>query len=218
VIGRTVGQYLCAAGVRSMAVSETQKFGHVTYFFNGNNSGEINPELEEYIEITSDRVPFEQRPWMKSAEITDRVIKAMQQEDFDFIRLNFPNGDMVGHTGVYQSAVIAVESVDLCLGRLRKVVEEVGGVMIVSADHGNADDMFEHDKKGEVKTENGIEKVKTAHSLNPVPCLLFDPAGAGEFTPKLRDGLGISSIGTACVELLGFMPPEDYDPSFLQWK
>ncbi len=217
-IEKTVGQYLCASGVRSLAISETQKFGHVTYFYNGNNSGKIDPDLEEYVEVGSDRVPFEQRPWMKAAEITDRVIEAVSGGDFDFIRLNYPNGDMVGHTGVYQAAQIAVETVDLCLGRLRKAVEKVGGVMVVSADHGNADDMYEHDKNGGVKHENGVIKVKTAHSVNPVPCLIFDPGFQGEYRRELRQGLGISSLAATCIELLGFEPPKDYDPSVLQWE
>ena len=90
--------------------------------------------------------------------------------------------------------------------------------MVVSADHGNADDMYEHDSKtGEPKIENGRIKVKTAHSLNPVPCLIYDPDGKGEYAPKLREGLGISSLAATCIELLGFLPPEDYDPSVLVW-
>ncbi len=216
-IDRTVGQFLCASGVRSLAISETQKFGHVTYFFNGNNSGYIDASLEEYVEIPSDILPFEQRPWMKAAEITDRVLEAIGSGRFDFIRINFPNGDMVGHTGVYQAAQIAVETVDLCLARLLKAVRAAGGVMVVSADHGNADDMFEHEKKtGAVKIENGIPKVKTAHSLNPVPCLIFDPASAGEYAPTLRTGMGISSLAATCLNLLGYEAPDDYDPSLLQ--
>jgi 2,3-bisphosphoglycerate-independent phosphoglycerate mutase len=218
-IDRTVGQYLCASGVRSLAISETQKYGHVTYFFNGNNSGKIDPELEDYVEVPSDRVPFEQRPWMKAAEITDRVIEAINSGRYHFIRLNFANGDMVGHTGVYQAAEIAVETVDLCLGRIRKAVQAAGGVLLVSADHGNADDMYEHDSKsGAVKKENGKSKVKTAHSLNPVPCLLFDPEHQDEYEHELKDGLGISSLAATTIELLGFHPPADYDPSVLQWK
>lgn len=218
-IERTVGQYLCASGVRSLAISETQKFGHVTYFYNGNNSGYIDESLEKYIEIKSDILPFEQRPWMKAAEITDEVLKAIRSGAFDFIRLNFPNGDMVGHTGVYQAVEIAVETVDLCLGRIKKAIDAAGGVMIVTADHGNADDMYEHDKKtGAVKFENGRKKVKTAHSLNPVPCLIHDPAFGGEYKKELREGLGISSLAATCIEFLGFEPPADYDPSVVEWN
>ncbi|NOY80474.1 MAG: 2,3-bisphosphoglycerate-independent phosphoglycerate mutase [Kiritimatiellaeota bacterium] len=215
-IDRTVSEYLCAMRTRILAISETQKYGHVTYFFNGNRSGKIDDALEDYVEVPSDRVPFEERPWMKGAEITDKVVEAIGSGRYDFIRLNFPNGDMVGHTGVYQAAQVAVETVDLCLGRLRAAIEAAGGVLVVSADHGNADDMFEHDKKtGAVRIENGIPKVKTSHSLNPVPCLVFDPENGGEYGPELRDGLGISSLAATCMNLLGFEAPEDYDPGVL---
>jgi 2,3-bisphosphoglycerate-independent phosphoglycerate mutase len=218
-IERTVGQYLCASGVRSMAISETQKYGHVTYFYNGNNSGKVCDSLENYIEIPSDRVPFEQRPWMKAAEITDQVVAAIASGDYDFIRLNYANGDMVGHTGVYQAAEIAVETVDLCLGRLKKAIDQAGGILLISADHGNADDMYEHDKKtGAVKTENGKTKVRTAHSLNPVPCVVYDPENKSEYRGELREDLGISSLAATSMELLGFVPPADYDPSVLQWQ
>lgn len=219
VIENTVGEYLCASQVKSMAISETQKFGHVTYFFNGNKSGKVDEKLEEYVEIKSDRLPFEQRPWMKAAEITDRVVEDIEKGSSDFIRLNFANGDMVGHTGVMQSAIIAVETVDLCLARLKKAVEKGGGVLIVSADHGNSDDMLEIDKKtGKHKMENGIPKVKTAHSLNPVPCIVVDPESKGEYSEELKKGLGISSLAATCIEMLGFLPPADYDESVLKWK
>lgn len=215
-IDRTVSEYLCRMKTRILAISETQKFGHVTYFYNGNRSGKIDDALENYVEVPSDRVPFERRPWMKGAEIADKVIDAIASGRYDYIRLNFPNGDMVGHTGVYQAAQIAVETVDLCLGRIRAAVAAAGGVLVVSADHGNADDMFEHDKKtGAVKRENGVIKVKTSHSLNPVPCLVFDPEGRGEYSPALREGLGISSLAATCMNFLGYRAPDDYDSSVL---
>lgn len=219
-IDRTVGEFLVASGVRQLAISETQKFGHVTYFFNGNRTGKFAEQLEDYVEIPSDVVPFEDRPWMKCAEITDYVIQAIQSGKYDFIRLNYPNGDMVGHTGIYQAVLCGIEAVDLCLGRLLKAVEQAGGILIVSADHGNSDDMFEHDKKtGKVILKpDGTPKAKTAHSLNPVPCIIFDPEGKGEYEPTLKEGLGISSLAATCIELLGFLPPPDYDPSVLKWK
>jgi 2,3-bisphosphoglycerate-independent phosphoglycerate mutase len=212
---RTSGVFLCAMGVRTLACSETLKYGHVTYFYNGNRSGKINDQLEEYVEVPSDIVPFEQRPWMKGAEITDVVVKGIASGKYDFIRCNYPNGDMVGHTGVYQAAQIGVECVDLCLARIKKAVDKAGGVLVITADHGNADDMFEHKKDGSVLMENGITKVKTAHSLNPVPCIVYDPAGQGEYKAELREGLGISSIAATCINLLGYEAPADYDPSVL---
>ena len=219
-IDRTMGEFLVSTGVKQLAISETQKYGHVTYFFNGNKTGKFDEKLEEYVEITSDIVPFEERPWMKCADITDRVMKEIEDNKYDFIRLNFPNGDMVGHTGIYEAVVCSMEALDLCIGRLKKTVEKAGGVMLLTADHGNADDMFEHDKKsGDVKLkENNKPKAKTSHSLNPVPCIIYDPAYNGEYSKDLNEGLGISSVAATCIELLGYEAPEDYDKSVLNWK
>ena len=213
-IDRTMAEYLCASGVRQFSISETQKFGHVTYFFNGNKTGKFDEKLEEYVEIPSDIVPFEQRPWMKCAEIADRVIQEVESGKWDFIKLNFPNGDMVGHTGVFEAVVCSMEAMDLQIGRIWEAVSKAGGIMVVTADHGNADDMFEHGKDGSVKLRaDGEPKSKTSHSLNPVPCIICDDAYAGEYSKELREGLGISSIATTCITLLGFEPPADYDPS-----
>jgi 2,3-bisphosphoglycerate-independent phosphoglycerate mutase len=216
-IDRTMGEYLAASGVRTLAISETQKYGHVTYFFNGNRTGKFDDKLETYVEIKSDVIPFEQRPWMKCAEITDQVIEAIGSGKYDFIRLNFPNGDMVGHTGIYQAVICSMEAMDLQLGRLVKAVDESGAVMVITADHGNSDDMFEHDKKtGAVSLKaDGSPKAKTSHSLNPVPCIIYDPESKGEYS-QLNDGLGISSIAATCMQLLGYVPPEDYDKSVLK--
>ncbi|OPZ82735.1 MAG: 2,3-bisphosphoglycerate-independent phosphoglycerate mutase [bacterium ADurb.Bin429] len=214
-ISRTMGEFLAKAGVRQMAISETQKYGHVTYFFNGNRSGKFDEALEDYVEVPSDILPFEQRPWMKGAEITDRVIAAIRSGEYRFIRLNYPNGDMVGHTGSYPATQIGVETVDLCLGRLLPALIEAGGILVVSADHGNADDMYEHDKKGAVvlDAKTGDIKAKFAHSLNPVPVYVYDPEGTAQLSLAPETGLGISSLAATCLCLLGFVPPEDYDPS-----
>lgn len=219
-IDRTMSEYLCATGVRMLAISETQKYGHVTYFFNGNKLGKFDEKLEDYVEIKSDVVPFEQRPWMKCAEITDYVLGAITSKKYDFIRLNFPNGDMVGHTGIYQAVICSMEGMDLQIGRLRKAIEAAGGIMVLTADHGNADDMFEHDKKTGtvIMKKDGNRQAKTSHSLNPVPCIIYDPSGKGEYSPVLKTGLGISSLAATCIELLGYKPPADYDPSVLNPK
>ncbi|MDR1107383.1 MAG: 2,3-bisphosphoglycerate-independent phosphoglycerate mutase [Treponema sp.] len=221
-IDRTMGEYLAASGVRTLAISETQKYGHVTYFFNGNRTGKFSETLEDYEEIRSDLVPFEQRPWMKCADITDRVIGAAGSGKYDFIRLNYPNGDMVGHTGVYQAVICSMEGMDIQLGRLAKAVDAAGGIMVITADHGNSDDMFEHNKKtGEViRKEDGSPKPKTSHSLNPVPCVIYDPECKGEYRTEegaLNEGLGISSIAATCIELLGYIPPAGYDRSLLKF-
>lgn len=217
-IDRVSGEYLAELGLRTLACSETQKYGHVTYFYNGNRSGKIDDKLEEYVEVPSDVVPFEQRPWMKGAEITDVIVDGILSGKYDFIRCNFPNGDMVGHTGVYQAVQIGVESVDLCIARIRKAIDKVGGVMVITADHGNADDMYEHKKDGSIPSENGIKKVKTAHSLNPVPCIIYDPEYKDDYSTVLKEGLGISSIAATCINLLGYEAPADYDSSVISAK
>ncbi len=219
-IDRTMGEYLAASGVRTLAISETQKYGHVTYFFNGNKLGKFDDKLENYVEIKSDVLPFEQRPWMKCAEITDYLLEAIPSGKYDFIRLNFPNGDMVGHTGVYEAVICSMEAMDLQLARLKKAVDAAGGIMLLTADHGNADDMFEHDKKtGAVSMKkDGTAKAKTSHSLNPVPGIVYDPEFKGEYSKTLNEGLGISSWAATCIELLGFVPPADYDKSIINWN
>ena len=215
-IDRTMAEYLCATGLKQFSISETQKFGHVTYFFNGNKSGKFDEKLEDYVEIPSDIVPFEQRPWMKCAEITDRVIKEIESGKWDLIKLNYPNGDMVGHTGVFEAVVCSMEAMDLQIGRLRDAIEKSGGVMVVTADHGNADDMYEHDKSGNIKTKaDGEPKAKTSHSLNPVPCIIYDPCYGGEYSKELNTGLGISSIPATLMNLLGYDAPSDYDKSVI---
>lgn len=218
-IDRTMDEYLCATGVNQFAVSETQKYGHVTYFFNGNRSDKFDDKLDNYMEIRSDVVPFEQRPWMKSAEITDAVIEAIESGKFRMIRLNFPNGDMVGHTGSMDAVLVAMGALDLCVARIAEAVRKAGGVLVISADHGNADDMYEHDKKGNLKLDkNGAPARKTSHSLNPVPCIVYDPESKGEYSDELKTGLGISSLAATCIELLGYEAPEGYDPSVLNFK
>ncbi len=219
-IERTMGEYLVASEVKLLAISETQKYGHVTYFFNGNRQGKFSESCEDYVEVPSDRVPFEERPWMKCAEITDKVLEAIESGKYAFIRLNYPNGDMVGHTGVYQAVVAGMEGMDLQLGRLRRSIEKAGGVMILTADHGNSDDMYEHDKKSGAVTRkaDGTPRAKTSHSLNPVPCVLFDPECRGEYEAALREGLGISSLAATCIELLGYEAPSGYDKSVLVFK
>ncbi|MCF7915723.1 MAG: 2,3-bisphosphoglycerate-independent phosphoglycerate mutase [Spirochaetaceae bacterium] len=218
-IERTMAEYLVNSGVRQYSVSETQKFGHVTYFFNGNRSGKFSDKLETYEEVKSDNVPFEQRPWMKAAEVTDKVIEAINSGEYEFIKFNYPNGDMVGHTGIYEAVLCAMSALDLSLTRIKTAVEKAGGVMVVSADHGNSDDMYARDKSGNIKIKaNGKPEAKTSHSLNPVPCIVYDPQFKGEYSKTLRSGLGISSLAGTCIELLGYQPPEDYDPSVLEWK
>ena len=218
-IDRTVGEYLVKAGLKQLAISETQKFGHVTYFFNGNHSGKFDESLEDYIEIPTDNVPYEERPWMKAAEITDKVVEAILGGKYDFIRLNYANGDMVGHTGIPPAVEIAVETVDLCIRRLVKAVKKANGILVVTADHGNSDDMYECNyKTGEViyDEKTGEPKPRTAHSLNPVFAYVYEPTGSIKIKLSDHDDLGISSLAATCLTLLGFEPPRDYTPSIVK--
>lgn len=219
-IDRTMGEYLTKTGVKLLAISETQKYGHVTYFFNGNKQGKFDEKLEDYVEVPSDVVPFEQRPWMKCAEITDKVIEAIKSGKYDHIRLNYPNGDMVGHTGVFNAVVCSMEGMDLQLGRLKQAIDEAGGILCLTADHGNSDDMYEHNKDGSVKMDkNGEPKAKTSHSLNPVPGIIYDPEYKGEYdNENLNSGLGISSWPATLMQLMGYVPPSDYDKSIINLK
>ncbi|MBM4202299.1 MAG: 2,3-bisphosphoglycerate-independent phosphoglycerate mutase, partial [Gammaproteobacteria bacterium] len=152
-IDRTLGEYLARNGISQYAISETQKYGHVTYFWNGNRSGKFDEATETYVEIPSDVVPFEQRPWMKCAEITDALIEAVQSGRYRYLRVNYANGDMVGHTGNFEAAVTAMQGLDLQLARLIPVVLAAKGSVMITADHGNADEMYELDKKGKVKRD-----------------------------------------------------------------
>ena len=206
-IDRTIGQYLCAAGVTSFAVSETQKYGHVTYFWNGNNSGYIDEGLEKYVEIPSDKVRFDLRPWMKAAEITDCAVETIESGDRKFIRLNYPNGDMVGHTGVPAAVRIAVECVDLGLSRIVAAVHAARGVLVVTADHGNADCMWK-EKKGKMEP-------MVAHTLNPAPFVVKDFSGANPIALSGVSSPGLSNVAATIMNLLGYRAPEDYDPSLI---
>ena len=216
-IDRTLGEFLAKAGVTQYAISETQKFGHVTYFWNGNRSGKFDAKTETYVEIPSDLVPFEQRPWMKCAEITDALLQALKGGQFRYMRANYANGDMVGHTGNFEAAVTAVQALDLQLARLIPAILAVNGTVMVTADHVNADEMYELDKQGNVKRDkNGRTKAKTSHTLNPVPFILISNKSNSGW--KLRQGeaeFGLSNIAATVLNLLGFEAPPDYDQSLI---
>jgi len=221
-IERPMGEILAASQISQLAISETQKYGHVTYFWNGNKSGMFDDASETYIEIPSDRVPFEQRPWMKAAEITDRLIAELRTGKHKFARVNYANGDMVGHTGAFDATVVAVETVDLQLARLAKVVEELRGILVITADHGNADEMFQRDKAGKVQRDKktGAPVAKTSHSLNRVPFLIHDPMRGDryEIDDAKASAAGIANVTATCIELLGFVPPDDLEYSLLRFR
>lgn len=203
----TLTEELCKHGIKEYAISETQKYGHVTYFWNGNRSEKFDEALETYVEIPSDVIPFEQRPWMKSAEITDQLIEAIESQQYDFLRTNYPNGDMVGHTGSLPATIIGVESVDLALARLIKAVDKVNGILLVTADHGNADEMYDKPKK-----EGAPIKAKTSHTLNRVPFIVY----GADVELKQDDSLGLSNIASTVADFLGVEPNEHWNESLLK--
>ena len=214
----TSGEWFSKAGIAQFACSETQKFGHVTYFWNGNRSGKFDGET--YQEVPSDVVPFEQRPWMKAAEIADAMIDALKSGKYKTLRCNFANGDMVGHTGSFRAATMAVEAVDLALARILPVIDAMGGVALITADHGNADEMFELDKKTKQPAQNkdGSFKAKTAHTLNPVPLILYDNVTGGKLGLKQTPEAGLSNIAATTANLLGFEKHAKWDESLLEIK
>jgi len=216
-ITNTMGEYLADTGITQYAISETQKYGHVTYFWNGNKSGKFDDNTETYQEIPSDIVPFEQRPWMQCAYIADQVIEAVESGKYQFIRCNFPNGDMVGHTGNYAATVISVEALDVQLARILKAIDAAKGVAIITADHGNADEMYETDKKGKIKTNaDGSPKAKTSHTLNPVPCIIYDNFYTDKYTMNEGADFGLANVAATTVNLLGYEAPEMWCESLIK--
>ena len=204
VIKNTLTELLCKHGLSEYAVSETQKYGHVTYFWNGNRSGKVDEKLETYEEIPSDVIPFEQEPAMKSKEITDHMIAAMESKKYDFLRCNFPNGDMVGHTGVISAVITAMECVDESVGRIIKAADRLGYLVLVTADHGNADQMTE--------TKKGKTSIRTAHSLNPVPFIIYDP----DEKHILKEGkFGLANVAPTVATLLGLEKPACWEESMV---
>lgn len=217
-IDRTMGEYLADNGVSQYAVSETQKFGHVTYFWNGNRSGKFNQNLETYEEVPSEIIAFDQKPEMKAPEITDAMIRAVESGKYKYLRMNYANGDMVGHTGKFEAVVKAMECLDKELARLIPVILKAKGVVMITADHGNADEMYELDKDGQViRDADGNVKPKTSHTLNPVGFVLI--ADEKTFNYKLKVGMKeakLSNIAATVLNLLGFEAPADYDESLIE--
>ncbi len=206
-IRHTLTELLVENGINEYACSETQKYGHVTYFWNGNRSEKFDENLETWQEVPSDVRSFDECPWMKGTEITDLVIAAIESGKYGFIRCNFPNGDMVGHTGNLYATEIAVETVDLCLTRILKACDEHGCILVVTADHGNSDQMLEKNKKGEVS-------VRTAHSLNPVPFIIHDKDAKHEMDTE--SPFGLANVAPTVVELLGLKPYDCWEKSMLK--
>ena len=176
----------------------------MTYFWNGNRSGKVDPELEDYEEIPSDVIPFEQAPAMKSKEITEHMVAAMASGKYQFLRCNYPNGDMVGHTGVLDAVIYAMECVDNGLSQILVAAKKYGYTVLVTADHGNADQMLE--------TKKGKTSVRTAHSLNPVPFIIWDPDNHYEIQPG---AYGLANVAPTVVKMMGLTAPDCWEKSMI---
>ena len=204
VIQNTLTEVLCKAGIREFACSETQKYGHVTYFWNGNRSGKVDEALEDYLEIPSDVIPFEQAPAMKCREVTAAMIEAMESGKYQFLRCNYPNGDMVGHTGVMDAVVTSMEALDECLAKLLACADKNGYMVLLTADHGNADQMTE--------TKKGKTSVRTAHSLNAVPFIIYDKDKV--WTVK-EGSYGLANVAPTVVKMMGLTAPDCWEESMV---
>lgn len=196
-IKNTLNRFLAERSISQLACSETVKFGHVTYYFDGNSYEKV--AQEDFIEIKSDNEPFETRPWMRCAEITDAAIQNLDK--YKFVRLNYPGGDMVGHTADMMATMIAVEAIDLSLKRLAKRVDELGGVMIIVADHGNAEELLS--REGEKKT---------SHTTNQVPCIFYDNTkNRNNYELVADNNLGLANLAATIAVMLG---QNDYPSSW----
>lgn len=202
-IKNTLTELLIKNNINEFAISETQKYGHITYFWNGNRSGKFDDNLETYMEIPSDNVPFDTKPEMKAYEITDELIKAINSNKYDFLRVNYANGDMVGHTGNYVSAIKAIETVDTCIGKLLEECNKKGYTLIVTADHGNSDEMYFIDK-------DGNKVIKTSHTLNKVPFVICNNSY------QIKDGnYGLANVGATILKIYGIDKPTSWEDSMI---
>ena len=213
-IDRCLGEYLAHNHVTQLAISETQKFGHVTYFWNGNRSGKFDESTEHYIEIPSDRCAFDEKPEMKAPEITDSLITELESGKYRFARVNYANGDMVGHTGNLEASIRAMECLDAQVGRLNECMKKLGGATIVTADHGNVEEMYLH-KSGVIqRDEKGVPLPKTSHTLNPVPCYVVYEQHRYHLNTSVKNP-GLANLAASVLYLLGYRAPKDYNASLI---
>lgn len=218
-IERTSGEYLVHNGIRTFACSETVKFGHVTFFWNGNRSGCFNAELEEYVEIPSDSgITFNVQPKMKALEIGEKARDAILSRKFDQVRVNIPNSDMVGHTGDIEATVVACKAADEAVKMILDAIEQVGGIYVVTADHGNAEDMVKRNKSGQpLLDKNGNIQILTSHTLQPVPIAIGGPglAPGVRFRKDVPTG-GLANVAATVMNLHGFEAPSDYETTLIE--
>jgi 2,3-bisphosphoglycerate-independent phosphoglycerate mutase len=202
------GKRILELGLNQFRLAETQKYAHVTFFFNGGYRNPLDPNKETYHLINSDKIDsFANAPEMKAAEIAAQAVTFIQSGGFDFGLINFANTDMVGHTGDMKASIIAAQTVDLAVRQVCAAIEAVNGLAIITADHGNADEMLIFNKK------TGKEELSTKHSINPVPCVIFDPGFNGDYQLKPPAECNLSMIAATNFLLLGKEIPSDLNDS-----
>ncbi|EXC35209.1 2,3-bisphosphoglycerate-independent phosphoglycerate mutase [Morus notabilis] len=218
-IERTSGEYLVHNGVHTFACSETVKFGHVTFFWNGNRSGYFNPEMEEYVEIPSDTgITFNVQPKMKALEIAEKARDAILSGKFQQVRVNLPNSDMVGHTGDIKATVVACKAADEAVKMILDAIEQVGGIYVVTADHGNAEDMVKRNKSGKpLLDKDGKIQILTSHTLQPVPIAIGGPglAPGVRFRSDVPQG-GLANVAATVMNLHGLEAPSNYETTLIE--
>jgi len=216
-VAEPFGKRILAMGIRQFRLAETQKYPHVTFFFNGGYRQPLDPLMEDYILIPSDKgVSFADTPQMKATEVADKAVELIESGRYGFGLINFANADMVGHCGKIKSAIAAVEAVDQAVGRIIDALQACGGRALITADHGNAEEMQVHDKSGHIEAS-------TKHSINPVPCMLFDPSFDGSYLlhqPRAGDDKalmpGLSHLAATLYAMMGKQPPADLNTSLIE--
>ena len=209
VINDTLTAHLCQHGVRQFTVTETVKFGHMTYFFNGNKSAPLDAQLEKWVELPSDKLNnlYDQAPRMQAMPIINQLIQAIESGDYDFLKCNLPNPDMVGHTGNFDATVTACRTVDAAVGMLYQVCRNNNVNFIITADHGNAEEMLD---------ANG--KPKTAHTNNLVPCIICPFAEPKKWAlSNAKPGtFGLTNLAATLCDLLNVPANTKFNPSMIK--
>ena len=210
VVEEPFGKRILELGLKQFRLSETQKFAHVTFFYNGGYREPLDPLQENYHFIASDKIPsFAERPAMKAPGISKKAVEFINSGEYQYGLINFANADMVGHTGDFQATVRAVEAVDAALDNIVRAIDAVNGLLVITADHGNADEML-------ISNQNETLEISTKHSLNPVPFLIYDPLYNGDYRlkPFGQDyNNNLSNIAATNFLLLGQAVPDDLAPS-----
>ncbi|MCL2445039.1 2,3-bisphosphoglycerate-independent phosphoglycerate mutase [Candidatus Saccharibacteria bacterium] len=209
-------------GLRRFVASESIKFGHVTFYYNGNKKGKFSEEMEEYVDLPNKTGEPWKSPWMRSDELTDILVEKIKSGEFQSILVNYPNGDIVGHEAMVEPSIVAMGAVDIALKRVLRAVDEAGGVAIVMSDHGNIEETFYLNEDGTpVIGEDGKPLRQTRHTANPVPFVIYDNTeNAGKYRLKKEkaDGgeFGLSNVAATVAMLHGLEPKSEWDESLIE--